>query len=694
MARVSFTFILVFVCSFAVAQTPKSLISAGDKAFAKGNFEEALHKYLAAEKVLASDAKLQFRIGVAYLSSYKKFEALTYLQKAYDLNKSISPEIDYYLGHAYQEGLQFQKALKHFKDFKKKNKRLSAIADERIEQCTFGLAQLKMPSKISIKALEWPINSVYSDFSPLVDSSESTLVFTSARDTSHKDIHNNNQLFESVMITEKISGQWTEPKPFGDEINTKGHDGATYLSPEGTTLVVYYGDTRDLYQSKFTKGYKNQFMNGAWTKVEPMPTPINSVSWESSGCYSPDGQFFFFSSDRSEGYGELDIYMCKLGSDGKWGKPVNLGPEVNTPANEDAPFMHQDGTLYFGSEGHKGMGNYDIYKTRFKNNKWVKPENMGYPINTPEYDNYFNLSHDKHHGYFTSVRKEGIGNTDIFMATFPEEIKVDSVSLAIRSRADSILRSDSLIALNKKSNLPDSLLAKNAGKIDSLMEKNFVDPSIKAEFSVATEFRGKVIDEVDGKPLHAQITLVDNKVNKLLTRAYTNPKNGVFIIIIPHGGNYGVSSSCDGYLFTSMNFDVPAFAESQTIETAIIMSRAEVGSKSTLKNIFFDTGQSELKKESTGELDRLVDLLLRNPRLRVQINGHTDSNGDNATNKALSLKRAQAVVDYLIKKGIDKSRVKAVGFGEERPIVSNDDEQEGREINRRTEIEVVEVTLP
>jgi outer membrane protein OmpA-like peptidoglycan-associated protein len=496
------------------------------------------------------------------------------------------------------------------------------------------------------------------------------------------------------MFSEKVGGTWVEPKPMGEEINHQAHDAATYLSPDGNTLVIYYGDSRDLFQSKFNEGYKSQHLNGVWTKAEAMPAPINSINWESSGCFSPDGQFFFFASDRSEGYGELDIYMSKREGDGKWSKPINLGPEVNTPANDDAPFMHADGALYFGSEGHKGLGNYDIYKTRFKNGKWQKPENLGYPVNSPEYDNYFFLSTDKLHGYFTSVRKEGVGNTDIYMATFPHELRVDSISLAIKMRADSISIADSLVALVQQVKLPDSVLAKNAAKADSLLSKSFVDPSIKSEFSVATEFRGKVIDEVDGKPLYAQIILVDNKTNKMLTRAYTNPKNGVFIIIIPHGGNYGVSANCDGYLFNSMNFDVPAFAESQTIETAIIMSRAEVGSKSTLKNIFFDSGKADLKQESISELERLVDLLSRNPRLRVQINGHTDSFGDNSTNKILSLKRAQAVVDYLIKKGIGTERLKAVGYGEERPLVSNDDENEGREINRRTEIEVVEVTQP
>ncbi len=693
MLRAGFFVCFIFSAFPGASQSLKSLLDLGDKAFGRGAFDEAITNYQAAQKLSPEDPKIQFKLGVTFLSSNRKYEALTFLQKAYKSNHDINPEIDFYLGHACQERFQFKEALEHFRNFKKKHKRLSAIADDRIEQCLLADSLIKTPVATSVNLLPRPINTIYNDFAPLLDSGETTLIFTSARDTTKRDVRNNNQLFESVLFSEKIAGVWTEPNLLGEEINSHGHDAASFFSPDGTTLILYYGDSRDLFQSKLTKGYKSQHMNGVWTKAEPMPSPINTISWESSGCFSPDGQFFFFVSDRSEGYGELDIYMTKLDSDGKWGRPVNLGPEVNTPANEDAPFMHADGTLYFGSEGHKGLGNYDIYKTRFKNNKWQKPENLGYPVNSPEYDNYFHLSADKRHGYFTSVRKGGIGNTDIYMATFPVKIKIDSVSLAIKLRADSIARADSIISVAQKAKVPDSELAKKASKADSLLSGTFVDPSIKAKYHVATEFRGKVVNE-EGKPLYAQIVLVDNKTNKILTRANTNMNTGVFIIIIPHGGNFGVSANCEGYLFNSMHFDVPVFAESQTIETAIIMSKVVVGARSTLRNIFFDTGKADLKPSSINELERVLDLLKRSPHLRVQINGHTDNLGDNGTNKVLSLKRSQAVVDYMIKKGIDTQRLLAVGYGEERPLATNDDELEGREINRRTEIEVVEVKQP
>ena len=159
--------------------------------------------------------------------------------------------------------------------------------------------------------------------------------------------------------------------------------------------------------------------------------------------------------------------------------------------------------------------------------------------------------------------------------------------------------------------------------------------------------------------------------------------------MIPHGVNYGVATQKAGYLFNSINFNVPQFAEYQEIDTHIIMVKAEIGSKVVLRNVFFDTGKSDLKKESIAEVENIRDLLSRDGHLRVQINGHTDNLGNVNYNKALSLKRASAVVNYLVQNGIAANRLSAKGYGSERPIVSNDDEEGGREINRRTEIEII-----
>jgi outer membrane protein OmpA-like peptidoglycan-associated protein len=201
--------------------------------------------------------------------------------------------------------------------------------------------------------------------------------------------------------------------------------------------------------------------------------------------------------------------------------------------------------------------------------------------------------------------------------------------------------------------------------------------------------KGKVIDERNAAPLGAVISLVDNVTNKVITKISSHPTTGEFEISIPHGGNYGVATEKAGYLFNSINFNVPQFAEYQEIDTHIIMVKAEVGSKVVLRNVFFDIGKADLKPESIAEVENIKELLVNDPNLRVQINGHTDNVGNAASNKALSLKRASAVVNYLVQHGIAATRLFAKGYGSERPIVSNDDEVGGREINRRTEIEII-----
>jgi outer membrane protein OmpA-like peptidoglycan-associated protein len=186
------------------------------------------------------------------------------------------------------------------------------------------------------------------------------------------------------------------------------------------------------------------------------------------------------------------------------------------------------------------------------------------------------------------------------------------------------------------------------------------------------------------------MTLTDNEKNKILAVINSDPVTGDFEMFIPHGGNYGVSTEMEGYLFNSINFNVPAFTDLREIDTHIIMVKVEKGSKVVLKNIFFDTGKSDLKQESVSELENIRKLLDGNPNLIVQINGHTDNVGEATYNRALSQKRASSVVDYLVRNGVESNRLAAVGFGEERPLVSNDDELGGREINRRTEIEIIE----
>ncbi|HET6540470.1 MAG TPA: OmpA family protein [Chryseolinea sp.] len=654
--------VYLILCSFIVsAQDQKTLIANGDKFYGKKDYKNALATYLAAQEINPDDAYLNFKIGLTYLYSETKSKAATYIDKAYRLNPAVNPDIDYHLGIAFQNTNSFKLAIEHFERFKKKRSNLASIADEKIAECQVADSLSQNELNVIIENLGEGVNTPYNDYSPIISADGNTLIFTSNR-TDDPARAKANANFEDIFVSYKNANKWSVPKPISQNINIKYNDAAASLSPDGKTLFLYYEEGEgDIYTST---------RNGeAWSEPKPLNKNINTAMfWETCASVTSDGKKLFFASNRPGGIGELDIYVSQQDAKGDWGKAVNLGPIINTPNNEDSPFIHHDGTtLYFSSDGHPRLGNSDIFVSEFVNNKWKKPENMGYPLNSWEYDGFFTLSPDKKKGYFSTAKEGGLGDADIYSITFLEP---------------------------KYKPKPKPVVAKveeQKAKQEIPKSEEFVAPEIEIHkiAKVVTLLKGKVIDERNAAPLSAVISLVDNVTNKVLTKLNSNPTTGEFELVIPHGGNYGVATEKAGYLFNSINFNLPQFAEYQEIDTHIIMVKAEIGSKVVLRNVFFDIGKSDLKLESVAEVENIRELLVRDAHLRVQINGHTDNSGNAASNKALSLKRASSVVDYLVKKGIAASRLSAKGYGSDRPIVSNDDEEGGRAINRRTEIEII-----
>ncbi|MCI0751895.1 MAG: OmpA family protein [Flammeovirgaceae bacterium] len=636
----------------AYGQSVKELIATGDKYQSKKNYKNAIKAYADALAINPDEATLNFKLGLAYLYSDTKSKAAAYIDKAYRLNPAINPKIDYHLGIAFQNTNEFKKAITHFEAFKKNNPQVAEIADAKISECHVADSLREYELNVIIENLT-EINTSFNEHSPILSADGNTLIFTSNRIDNPKSAESP----EDVYVINKVNGRWGAPKKISNNINTRFNDAAASLSPDGKTLFLYSElGAGDIYTSTFD--------GTDWTEPKPLNKNINTaLFWETCASLSTDGKKLYFASNRDGGYGELDIYVCELDSKGQWGKAVNLGEKINTPGNEDSPFIHYDGvTLYFSSDGHRGLGNSDIFVSELKGGKWTKPENIGYPINLWEYDGFFNVSPDKKTAYYSTVKEGGQGGVDIYSIKFLEP---------------------------KYKPKPPPPVVKVEKK--KPVKENFIDASVQKlrDQKVVTILRGKVIDESDAAPLAATISLVDNETGKVLSKIFSDPESGDFELIIPHGGNYGVATECVGYLFNSINFSVPKFAEYQELDTHIIMVRTEVGSKVVLRNIFFDIGKFNLKDQSLTEAEKLYSLLKDNPELKVQINGHTDNTGDAASNKTLSLKRATSVVDFLVSKGIDQGRVGAKGFGSERPIVSNDDEEGGRAINRRTEIEVV-----
>lgn len=656
------TLVLTLIFFSGFGQSAKDLVQQGDMHYGKKDYKKALGFYLDALNLNPDDANVNLKVGMSYLYSETKSKAAGYIDKAFRLNPSINDDINYHLGVAFQNTNEFRKAIDQFEQFKKKRKNLAEIADKKIAECRIADSLSQHELNVIIENIT-PINSPYNDYSPLISSDGSTLIFTSNR-TDDERIARAGTNYEDIYITTKGGSNWEAPRKISTNINQKYNDAAASLSPDGKMLFLYYEEGGgDIYVSKLE--------GSQWSKPTPLNKNINtSLFWETSASVTADGKKLYFASNRNGGYGELDLYVSELDNKGDWGKAVNLGPKINTEGNEDAPFIHPDGvTLYFSSDGHPTLGNSDIYVSEFKGGKWQKPENIGWPINTWEYDGFFTISADKKKGYFSTLKEGGLGDADVYAVTFLEP-------------------------KYKPKPKPVEVVAQTSTqpKVEKPKVEHFVDPIVHESKAkrIVTVLRGKVIDENTANPLEATITLVDNTTKKIISKISSDAVSGDFELVIPHGGNYGVATERAGYLFNSINFNVPKFAEYQEIDTHIIMVRAEVGSKVVLKNIFFDSGKSDFKQESLVELENINKLLAANPNLKVQINGHTDNVGSVSTNKILSLKRATAVVDYLVSKGVSASRLSAKGYGSERPIVSNDDEEGGREINRRTEIEILE----
>ena len=720
------------------AQSFNYYFKRGKKYYKYGAYDKAIADFKRAARMKKGNADVTYYLGLANLAGGDKKVALKNIEKVYQLDPKLDKEIAYYLGLAYQYQYEFEKAIKvytKYRDLKKKN---ANKATKKIKECEFGMLTMQRNHNIEVVNMGETINSPYNDYTPLIAPNGRFLILTSNRKGSTGGLRmGDGSYYEDIYISHKRNGSWTDPQKISPQINLKYHDAAGSLSPDGNSLFLYYErGGGNIYEAKKT--------NNIWAEPIKLSDKINSVFWETSATITADGKTLYFSSDRPGGIGDLDIYKCTLDENGEWSTPQNLGPTINTRYSEDAPYISPDGNiLYFGSSGHTGMGDSDIFYSKMVNGRFQEPVNMGHPVNSVYSDNYFSLSPDRKKGYYASLREGGMGEADIYEITFNEWPDGDK---PIETPAEEVIASNeepepvveepvveepteevatvteepetvTEVEEEPVTETPAAVVTEETPEPDPVVEveetpviaestSEPVAPAEQVEEATATYFdenfinekkkiggitvlKGKVVDAEDATPLYATLKLVDNEANTVLAEITSDPNSGEFELIIPHGGNYGVSTARPGYLFNSINFNLPENTDMPELDTHIILQKAQVGSKIVLKNIFFDTGKADLRTESLGELAQIKTLLADNPELSVQINGHTDNVGNNVYNKVLSKKRAQSVVDYLVSHDIEPLRVLAKGYGEERPLVSNDDERDGREINRRTEIEIV-----
>jgi len=621
----------------------------------------AIPHYLKAQNFNPNNALINYRIGVAYLQTHEKGKAYEYITKAYNLNPAVDERVRFHTGWVYHLRSEWEKAITEYQGFiatiGSKHKEDIEKATKRIEECKTGMELAKNPIRVFIDNVGPEINSSYSDYSPVITADQSIMMFTSRRPggVSAGLSEEDNLPYEDIWMSTKNGKKWTNARNIGTPVNLELHNAAICLSPDGQKLITYDGATKggDLFIS--------ELMGAMWTKPEHLGKAVNTDGHEASASFSYDSKtLFFVSTDRKDGLGGHDIYYSPISEKGKFEKAVNVGPPINTAYDEDGVYMMPDGkTMYYSSKGAGSIGGYDIFKTTFENGKWTQPINMGIPINTPDDDVFFVLAANGRHAFYASASGKGYGGQDIYRLTIlgPEK-------QPLLNTEDQLLA----MAANPISNLKTEAAVENKGPKMALL-------------------KGVITDAKTNAVLEASIDLIDNDKNALLATFKSNSTTGKYLVTLPAGRNYGIAVRKEGYLFHSENFVIDMNADYVEYNKDVALKKVEVGSVIVLRNIFFDFDKATIRPESASELDRLIKLLTENPTIKIELGSHTDSKGSDEYNMKLSDNRSKSVVDYLIQKGIPSDRLTSKGYGETKPIDTNDTD-EGRQNNRRTEFKI------
>lgn len=526
MNRLRFCFILLlFAISFkAQAQDPvpgdfRQNFNQGNLLIGEENYPAAMRFFREAYATDSSGANIHWKVGLCILkASNDKRSSLFYLRRAaqdvtrnydeYDYRQKKAPEMCYYfLGQAYHLNYQFDSAEFYLNKYKNiignRNAQLAAEIDNRLRWCNQARLQVSSPLPVKISSLPDSINSEGAEHSPVFSLDENTIYFTSKREGPRAI---DGDFYEDIFVCErKPDSSWSTPHTI-PYLQTPTNEATISLSADGQTLFIYKDDNGgDIYAS--TNDGKE------WSQPIPLGSDINTKYWEPHACLSADGQTLYFVSDRPGGFGGRDIYRCVKLPNGRWSKALNLGPKVNTPFNEDAPFIHPDQvTLFFASEGHSSMGGFDIFfTTKDDEGTWAEPTNAGYPINTAEDDVYFMTSVDGKRGYFSSARAGSKGDQDIF-----------------------------IVNLEQPKSQPLTLL------------------------------KGRIYN-MNGSPLtqFIEINVTNTQTSELEGIYRPNMRTGSFMVILPPGSTYLVSYFVDGKEYTNEIIDVPMGSEFEVIDRAV-----------------------------------------------------------------------------------------------------------------------------
>ncbi|MGC1391874.1 MAG: OmpA family protein [Bacteroidales bacterium] len=629
-------------------------------------YNDAYCEYLQALIYNNSNAELNYKTGVSALFSDKKEEAAGFFLKAIELKKDVAEDVLLLTGRSLQYAGRFSEAIEKFTGYLaspgKKSQKNTLLARESIQECNSALLVTKDTLRISINNLGPNINSNSDDYSEVLTSDGKTIYFASRREIPKSGKrHPDTKFDENIFVSSLVNGSWLPATSAGNKLTTKYCEAPLYINSANNMLYVYtgYSNKGDIRVSVNKKG--------VWKTPGSIPYKINTRGSETSFTFSPSGDEIYYVSDHGkDNIGGKDIYFIKKINDRKWSKPQNAGRVINTIYDEEAVRFSKTGdTLFFASKGHNSIGGFDIfYSIKNKSGMWDTVRNIGYPVNTP-WDEifYYPSPVDDSSFYFVSNRSGGIGGLDIYQGKIlpPKPVIVTPPP----PKRDTVIIRDTILVIKQVA--PQPVVQQDRG----------------------VYLIGKVEDSEKSEPVLAKIDVRDISTNEVIGTTASSDTDGSYRIRLPAKKSYLIDLHATGYLSDMKRIDVPDNWTKEVYNLNVELIKVKVGKKVVLNNILFETGKSVLTSGSYKELDRLLIIMKENAQMKIEISGHTDNTGSGPLNSKLSEARAKAVVDYLVQKGIDHSRMEFKGYGSLQPI-SDNTTVAGRTKNRRVEFKILE----
>ncbi len=634
---VALSLLLMFASCTSLQQKAQNQFSAGEYQMAISSFSQVLEKE-------PDNPEANYFIAESYRLSNRVEKAAEYYDKV--LENESTFENHYYKGKSLRDQGKYEEAIEAFEASKN-----WTMDDEKV-----ALADKQINNIRAIEEIEpiWPnhklenyelLNTSGMDYAPII--SENHLYFTSSRGGGGMYAATGQgytKLFRARAEGLNVDVQNVQPLPeFQNESGL--NQGAIAISPDGNTIIYARGNSTSKNDLPDVSLFAAYFRGGGYT--EPIFMPLNEEAsyWNSTPAFSPDGETLYFASNRPGGFGGTDLYKATKLANGDFGNPQNLGPTINTIGNEMFPRPMPNGEFYFSSDGHPGYGKLDLFVVKEENGA-TTVKNLGPNFNSVADDFGLFFTDYPKEGFITSNREGGKGDDDIyFFKDYTPKPKVINVFLNVVTKEKTEDGSEEI--------LPQTRVVLYDSE-NQTIDGNFSSQNGRLRFQLEPEETFSMIAS----------------------------KNVYFTKSIPYSTE-GKTPSQEDLIqdVTNINLDTTIVLEQLVLERAIV-----------LENIYYDLDKAEIRPDAAVELDKLVQILKDNPGIRIELSSHTDARASDSYNDALSQRRAESAVEYIVSQGIDRDRLEARGYGKRQLIIEDAQTEEEHQVNRRTEFKVIEIT--